>query len=120
MRVELVVDRSGEPELIPDDCFSEFGTPVSRWLGGAFARVPWQQGETALRMSERCAAYLAAYGIYEQAAARAYKGGDPLRIAPWVIPEYDSTNEGSLKFLFIFKAENNGNTYRVRYTPENE
>ncbi len=120
MKIELVVDRSGDAELIPDDFFDRFGVPVAAWLGGSYSRLPWAPGETAVRMSQRCAAYLAAYGIYERAAARTYKGGDPLRNEPWVIPEYDSEHEGALAFLFIFKAENNGNTYRVRYWPEDE
>lgn len=112
MKLELVLGPDNLPELVPDDFFYRNGWKVLDWL--KLADLDEGPNHQAKELAERCAAYAKAYAMFAEASAKTYKTGDPLRHEPWVIPEYDSV-ENRERYLFIFKADNNGNTYRVRY-----
>jgi hypothetical protein len=103
----LVLDEYGEPEVIPDDHFQEAGKPARQWLVDMPAHH--RPGEMALELAERAQAFTEAFTLFEQKA-----NPNGLRHEPWVVPEYDSVG-GSLNWLFIFKCENNGSTWRVRW-----
>ena len=110
--VSLILEEDGTPELIPDDFFYRYGKPVRDWL----AELEWPDMQDAFEaeaeaMASRAHAFARAYRLFIEAAEN-----DTLRHEPWVISEYDSLNN-SATFLFVFKCENNGNTYRVRWEP---
>ncbi len=116
MSISLVLERDGTPKLLPDDRFTGYGIKVRDWL---VDRVTGEMGggdpsfETS-RLAKRCQAFARAEHLYVEAAHSVYKLGDPLRHEPWVVEAWNSGEE-KLTVTFIFKCENNGNTYRVTW-----
>jgi hypothetical protein len=115
MRFEMLYDRgSDSPDLTPDDFFMRHGTPAAKWVAQDLEAGSLDRA--AALLATRARAYSTAHGAFVEAAKR---NDDCLRHEPFVISEYDSRT-GDVSYLFVFKCENNGNTYRVRYTPDFE
>lgn len=113
-----------EPALIPDDRHTLWGEPVTKWLKRNpktfYAEIDGDDDyEIALENAKEEAAGLSVkVKRYELAIKLFEKAGgtlDHLRHAPHVIENYtpNSDGDGDVTRYFIFKEENNGNTYRV-------
>lgn len=119
MKLEMLMDETGcSPETIPDDFFDQHAVTTRFWLANTTVLTA-TPSDMAAKLAERAKAYSTAYALYLEGAMKIYGASDPLRHEPYVLTEYDSL-QNEVRYLFIFKADNNGNTYRVRYTPENE
>lgn len=114
--VEIVCGSDGTPDLTPDDFFHDHAKTARAWLA---ERVDRGQSETevASDLWEKCEAYIAAAKLYFATSKELYGDfGDHLRHEPYILTHYDSV-ENTATYTFIFKADNNGNTYRIRYYP---
>ncbi len=109
-KLTFVVDkRDGDLDLIPDDFFERYAVPVGKWLSTPHLLSGAYENADASDLAARCDGYQRAYKMF---LAAAEKNKDGLRHEPHILANYNSV-ENSVVFTFIFKCENNGNTYRI-------
>lgn len=95
----------GEGDVSPDDSLgveTTFGVPVYRTVPDFMSKI--SDPDDVVRFGEK---FGQAIAVFKEEALKAHGGGDPLRHMPFV------TQHNATVLEFIFKAENNGNTYRV-------
>jgi len=107
--VQLVLNSTGEPDLIPDDFFMEYAELVTDWVSATDSSGLCC---VAHDLARRARAYVEAFDLVTEAGCDI----KDLRHDPYVLTNYDSLRNGGV-FTFIFKCENNGSTYRVKYKP---
>lgn len=109
IKIKPVTNQYGEMELQPDDIYGEVSVSIENWL----TLTPPASSDIFLSLRylrDRCEIFTAVLTLHCQEC-----GDDTDLRESGVMPIYDSVNQVR-KWMFIFKHENNGNTFR--YTVE--
>lgn len=125
--MEILRDQYGDPCSIPDDAFVTYGKPLSEWLNkepkchGLPVFIPnWF--EQRQELAQRAVNLIAEVRGYKNATIE--NCAIFLRFEPYVVEHYRidiKARYGSicpLTYYFVFKEDNNGNTFVVSETIE--
>ena len=117
--MNVMLDNAGDVATIPDDFYMDYAVLATKWLVepfGGFDPLTEDGGHPleksrilAMIVKEKLKRVELAYDLYLKA------GGDgDLRHEVMVIENYIPTEEqGVIRRYFVFKEENNGNTFRI-------
>jgi len=112
-----VLHEDGSPDLTPCDSHHAHVIPITKWFERS-ADVGERADQVASDINARCQMYNKAYAWFLKVSKAEYKDGDDLREVPYVSEIYDPISDAVEKIWFIFKADNNGNTYKVYFKEE--
>lgn len=115
MKMIPITETDGSPDLTPCDFHGLHATTIPEWMLRA-EKEGHPPDMLAAEMVKRAGMYRQAYAWYLEAAIQAYgEHGDELREHPWVYEVYDPIADDVVATWFLFKADNNGNTYKVKF-----
>ena len=117
--MKILRDDNGEACLQPDDCHTEVGVPLNKWLSEECMLSVSNPMADLLRYAKQINKRIEL--AKEALMSYMYESGDTncteLRHTPYVVTNYevdpDNMSYGNCTLLFFFKQESNGTTFVV-------